>query len=142
MKLELAEIPTDMLLLELARRCRAALHDSVPAWAADAFAVVAEAEGVPLREIADTRSRSATASMARHMVMALLRATTHRSLAEIGGLWQQNHGTVMHGCRRVAAAVGRDAKFAARWNRITRIHGERRRRSSRQVTRHPDAAPA
>jgi chromosomal replication initiation ATPase DnaA len=50
------------------------------------------------------RKRTATVARGRGIAMWLMRKHTRRTLAEIGGVFGRDHGTVLHWCHRVVNA--------------------------------------
>lgn len=143
--MNLREIPTTTLLMEIARRCEAAENHSMlaPGWAVGILQVVADHEGVTLRELMEVSSRSEAAATLRHTAMALLRGLLpHRSLEEIAGLWKQDHATVIHAIRRIDAKCATDPLFLSNWlSLVEAASPHARRRSARQVVA-GDPAPA
>lgn len=143
--MDLSEIPTPDLLMELQRRCSIAEnHVSLtPEWATPVLILVAEFEGMTLRQLMHVANRTDEASLRRHMAMTLLRGTMpKRSFAEIGALWNQNHATVVNAVRRIDAEVVTNPAFRLRWESLVHLATERGLcRSARQPVS-ADAAPA
>lgn len=142
--MDLEEIPTRELLTEIARRCDAPSRETLLAsWAEPALRTVAEAEGITVAEILTVRSRTHAAAMPRQLVMALLRATTRRSFAEIGQVFGQDYGTAMHAVNKIANRVATSRSFRETWQTMVDAAAPSPpRRTSRQVSAAPNAAPA
>ena len=64
------------------------------------------------------RSRQAQVVRARHVAMYFVRLMTHHTYTTIGSLFDRDHSSVIHGCRRVEVQRGTDAGFAAELQQI------------------------
>jgi chromosomal replication initiation ATPase DnaA len=143
--MDLSEIPTPDLLMEIQRRCNAGENHVclAPVWAVEILRLLAEVEGVTLRELVEVSNRSEAASTLRHMAMALLRGLVpHRSLEEIAAIWKQDHSTVIYAVRRIDSKTITDPAFRRRWQAVIDALTERGLcRSARQPVG-ADSAPA
>jgi len=71
------------------------------------IAGVSDATGVCEASIMGRR-RTARIAHARQLAMSLMREATGLSLMEIGGIFQRDHGTVMHAIKTIADRCGND----------------------------------
>lgn len=140
--MDLRSVPAELLLAEIARRMKADARENAPGWAMPALETVSDYEAVPVADLLRMDGRGEAAVRLRQTCMALLRRTSRRSLPEIGALFGQTHGNVLHAIRRNEARIDVEPAYAARWqNMIVDAEAKALRRSSR----HPlaaDPAPA
>lgn len=64
-------------------------------------------------EILGRKSREQSIAMPRQIVFYLSREFSDITLQSIGNAFRKNHGTVMHGCRKVRNRIQTDTRFAA-----------------------------
>ncbi len=76
------------------------------------IALVAEASGIPRRELLSSRRTKRTVEV-RQAAMWLARQTSLHSYPAIGRVFRRDHTTVMHGVSRTEARMAADDTFAA-----------------------------
>jgi chromosomal replication initiator protein len=79
---------------------------------AQVIAAVAEASGVPVRELLSGRRSKRTVQF-RQAAMWLAREITEHSYPAIGQAFNRDHSTVMYGVSRTEERMTRDPAFAA-----------------------------
>lgn len=130
--IDLSTIPTNQLLLEISRRCA---RISGPSWAYPVLAAVAAEEEITLEALLDASHRTSACSFQRHLAMALLEQLhPERSLQEIGDIFGQDHGTVIHARRRLGDMRDTEPPTEAKWQRlIMHLGGDGHRRTAPRV---------
>ncbi len=75
-------------------------------------------------KVADLNSKRRTRSLTlpRHVAMALAKELTNNSLPEIGEAFGgRDHTTVLHACRKIEKKLKEDTQLAEQWSKLTRI---------------------